>query len=159
MGYGVAGALALRSSPLLADAASDEEALEKAISELETWLTAQDDFRDVSRGKPKPHSLSDEQKQEVGLTRDSWRLNVVSDPEHPADVEHPLTGESALDFSTLLELGKEHAVRFAKVMTCLNIGCPLGTGIWEGVPLRTVLWMTKPKADFAACFLLWLPQR
>jgi DMSO/TMAO reductase YedYZ molybdopterin-dependent catalytic subunit len=38
-------------------------------------------------------------------------------------------------------------VRFAKVMTCLNIGCPLGMGIWEGVPLRTVLRLASPRAD------------
>jgi hypothetical protein len=35
-------------------------------------------------------------------------------------------------------------VRFAKVMTCLNLGCPLGMGIWEGVPLRALVWLTKP---------------
>jgi DMSO/TMAO reductase YedYZ molybdopterin-dependent catalytic subunit len=37
-------------------------------------------------------------------------------------------------------------------MTCLNIGCPLGTGIWEGVPLREVIWLTQPKADVRRVF-------
>ncbi len=37
-------------------------------------------------------------------------------------------------------------------MTCLNIGCPLGTGIWEGVPLRDVLWMTKPQQNLRRVF-------
>ena len=32
-------------------------------------------------------------------------------------------------------------------MTCLNIGCPLGTGIWEGVPLRELFWRTEPLRD------------
>jgi hypothetical protein len=37
-------------------------------------------------------------------------------------------------------------------MTCLNIGCPLGCGIWEGVPLRDVLWLTQPEADLRRVF-------
>ena len=37
-------------------------------------------------------------------------------------------------------------------MTCLNIGCPLGTGIWEGVPLRDILWLTKPKENLRRVF-------
>jgi len=47
----------------------------------------------------------------------------------------------------MLKLGEKKAVRFAKVMTCLNIGCPLGMGIWEGVPLREVLWLTQPREN------------
>jgi DMSO/TMAO reductase YedYZ molybdopterin-dependent catalytic subunit len=46
-----------------------------------------------------------------------------------------------------MTLAERHAVRFPKVMTCLNIGCPLGMGIWEGVPLREVLWLTQPRED------------
>jgi DMSO/TMAO reductase YedYZ molybdopterin-dependent catalytic subunit len=37
-------------------------------------------------------------------------------------------------------------------MTCLNIGCPLGTGIWEGVPLREIIWLTQPKANLRRVF-------
>ena len=37
-------------------------------------------------------------------------------------------------------------------MTCLNIGCPLGTGIWEGVPLREVVWRTEPKENLRRVF-------
>jgi DMSO/TMAO reductase YedYZ molybdopterin-dependent catalytic subunit len=43
-------------------------------------------------------------------------------------------------------------MRFPKVMTCLNIGCPLGMGIWEGVPLREVLWLTQPREDLRRVF-------
>jgi len=32
-------------------------------------------------------------------------------------------------------------------MTCLNIGCPLGTGIWEGVPLRELVWLAQPREN------------
>lgn len=43
-------------------------------------------------------------------------------------------------------------MRFAKLMTCLNLGCPLGMGIWEGVPLRDVLWLTRPTANLRRVF-------
>ena len=37
-------------------------------------------------------------------------------------------------------------------MTCLNIGCPLGMGVWEGVPLRDVVWLTQPKENLRRVF-------
>jgi len=118
------------------------------------YFTPTEDFRDVSRGKPLPHALPDDKKAEVGLTQESWRLEVVVDPDHPAKIGKPLTKAdgTALDFEALLKLGESHAVRFAKVMTCLNLGCPLGMGLWEGVPLREVIWLTKPREDLRRVF-------
>jgi DMSO/TMAO reductase YedYZ molybdopterin-dependent catalytic subunit len=108
----------------------------------------------VSRGKPVPHSLSDEKKAEVGMTRDTWRLEVLSDPDKPARVrnEFKKSDDTAFDFAALMELAKTKSVKFPKVMTCLNIGCPLGMGIWEGVPLREVLWLAQPTADLRRVF-------
>jgi DMSO/TMAO reductase YedYZ molybdopterin-dependent catalytic subunit len=63
-----------------------------------------------------------------------------------------MTKATALDFAGLLQLAEKHAVRFAKVMTCLNIGCPLGMGIWEGVPLRELIWQTQPREDLRRVF-------
>jgi DMSO/TMAO reductase YedYZ molybdopterin-dependent catalytic subunit len=51
-----------------------------------------------------------------------------------------------------LKLGEQHAVRFPKVMTCLNIGCPLGMGLWEGVPLREVIALAQPREDVRRVF-------
>ncbi|HMJ64301.1 MAG TPA: molybdopterin-dependent oxidoreductase [Candidatus Binatia bacterium] len=121
---------------------------------LEPYFTPQEKFRDVSRGKPLPHSLPDDKKREVGLTRETWKLEVVSDPDHPASIRNPLTKKdgTALDFPGLLKLAEKHAVRFAKAMTCLNIGCPLGTGIWEGVPLRELVWLTQPRENLRRIF-------
>ncbi|MFN8526655.1 MAG: molybdopterin-dependent oxidoreductase [Chloroflexota bacterium] len=31
-----------------------------------------------------------------------------------------------------------------KGVTCNNLGEPLGMGLWEGVPLRVLIWMTRP---------------
>ena len=127
---------------------------EKAGARGEPYFTPADDFRDVSRGKPVPHSLPEEKRREVGLTRDTWRLEVLADPDHPAKLGDELTKAdgTALDFAGLLKLGERHAVRFAKVMTCLNVGCPLGMGLWEGVPLREVVWLTKPRENLRRVF-------
>lgn len=128
--------------------------LAKVLDKLEPFFTAQADFRDVSRGKPLPHSLPDEKKRDVGLTRETWKLEVVSDPDNPATLNKSLTRAdgTALDFPGLMRLAEKHAVRFAKVMTCLNIGCPLGMGIWEGVPLRDVIWLTQPRENLRRVF-------
>lgn len=134
--------------PLRADDPLPPE-LRPALEKLEPYFTPPADFTDVSRGKPIPHTLPDAKKREVGLTRETWRLEVLSDPEHPATLGRQLTKKdgTALDFAALLKLGEKHAIRFAKVMTCLNIGCPLGMGIWEGVPLREIVWLTKPREN------------
>lgn len=150
-----AGAVVLGGSmhPLLADDQQDE-LLREAIAKLEPFMTKPDDFRDVSRGKPLPHRLPDERKAEVGLTRESWRLEIISDPDKPSKLGKQFTKEAgtALKFADLMKLAERHAVRFPKVMTCLNIGCPLGMGIWEGVPMRELIWMTEPREDLRRVF-------
>jgi DMSO/TMAO reductase YedYZ molybdopterin-dependent catalytic subunit len=128
--------------------------LARALEKLEPYFTPQAKFRDVSRGKPLPHSLPEDRKRAVGLTRETWKLEVLSDPEQPATLARQLTQKdgTALDFPGLMRLAEKHAVRFPKVMTCLNIGCPLGMGIWEGVPLREILWLTRPSANLRRVF-------
>jgi DMSO/TMAO reductase YedYZ molybdopterin-dependent catalytic subunit len=119
------------------------------LEKLESFFTTQEKFGDVSRGTPVPHSLPVAKKKEVGLTRETWKLEIISDPQNPATLGKQFTKKdnTAIDFDALVKLGEKHAVRFAKVMTCLNIGCPLGMGIWEGVPLRTLVWLTQPKEN------------
>ncbi len=128
--------------------------LAKALAKLEPYFTPPKDFRDVSRGKPLPHSLPDAKKREVGLTRETWKVEVVSDPANPATLGKQLTKEAgtALDFAALMRLADKHAVRFPKVMTCLNMGCTLGMGIWEGVPLRELIGLTRPRENLRRVF-------
>ncbi|MGL4549856.1 MAG: molybdopterin-dependent oxidoreductase [Gemmataceae bacterium] len=97
------------------------------------FLTPAEDFEDVSRGTPVPHSLKGEALVKARLTPATWRLHVSAADR--ASVEKPLT----LDFDGLLALGKAHGVRFLKALQCNNIARPLGQGLWEGVPLREVL--------------------
>lgn len=146
---GLAGSAAVISWLHARADTDDSPELKQALAKIETFFTPADDFRDVSRGKPLPHSLPDDKKREVGLTRETWKLEVVADAEHPATLgkQFQRADNSALTFEDLLRLAPKHAVRFPKIMTCLNIGCPLGTGIWEGIPLRQLVWMTQPKEN------------
>src|SRR5688500_18847650 len=79
-----------------------------ADEKIEPYFFPQDAFGDVSRGNPVPHSLSEEKRKEVGLTRDTWKLEVVSDPEQPAALGRELTRRegTALDFAGLLRLAE-----------------------------------------------------
>ena len=79
---GVAGLVGAHAA--VAVARQRDPKLQRSLDALESWLTRPDDFRDVSRGTPLPHSLPEEQRKQVGLTRDTWKLEVVSDPENPA---------------------------------------------------------------------------
>jgi DMSO/TMAO reductase YedYZ molybdopterin-dependent catalytic subunit len=149
---GIAGLSAIQLPLLaLADEATSEKHKkpDKAGAIPSPYFTPTVDFRDVSRGKPLPHSLPEEKKREVGLTRETWSLEVLSDPDHPAKLGKQFlkSDGTAIDFAALLKLGEKQAVRFPKVMTCLNLGCPLGMGLWEGVPLREVVWLTQPREN------------
>jgi DMSO/TMAO reductase YedYZ molybdopterin-dependent catalytic subunit len=134
------GAAALAGVPPLAPSARQEPP--------EPYLTPQEKFRDVSRGTPLPHKLSPEKRVEAGLTPETWKMEVVSDPANKAQIGKPLT----LDWDGLQRLAEKRAVRFLKVMTCNNIGRPLGMGLWEGVPLRDLIWLTDPQEDLRRVF-------
>jgi len=113
-----------------------------------SFLTPAGDFYDVSRGKPKPHTLTGDALRAARLTPETWRLEITADPvteegriQYAAEVAKPLTlaDGTALDLPALMMLGRKHGVKYVKAMQCLNIAEPLGQGLWEGVPLREVL--------------------
>lgn len=143
LGAGTAASLVIPKSWATAD--TDHPALAEALSRLQ-YLTADKDFRYVGRIKPKISEMSDSERQAAGLTRDTWRLEVIADPDGKARVRHPMTKAdgSALSFDQLVEIGKTQAVSFLQVMTCNNVADPLGMGLWEGVPLRDIIWKTEP---------------
>lgn len=147
---GAAGVAAMQLSPLLA-AANDsvgKAALADELAKLE-YLTEPDKFQLVERGEPLPYTHPLEKLQEVGLTHETWKLEVVSDADAKATLENPLSKElgTALDWAGLMKLAESKAVRYLKVMTCNNIDSPLGMVLWEGVPLRDVIWLAKPKEN------------
>lgn len=158
MGLGVVGSMVLNAR---AQTGATEKTAQgtrvkpdKAGARPEPYFTPGEDFRDVSRGTPIPHSLPEEKKRAVGLTRETWRLEVLPDPDHPAKIGQSFTQTTngAIDFAQLLKLGEKRTVRFAKVMSCLNLGCPLGMGLWEGVALRDIVWLAAPQENFRRVF-------
>ena len=52
-----------------------------------TFLTNPDDFTDVSRGNPLPHTLTGEALDKARLTADTWRLEIEA--EGAAKIDHP----------------------------------------------------------------------
>jgi DMSO/TMAO reductase YedYZ molybdopterin-dependent catalytic subunit len=110
------------------------------------YLTPQAEFGDVERGNPLPYTLAPEVRRQVGLERETWRLEVIADPESDSKLERPMSNAlgTALDFDGLMKLADKHAVRYLKGVTCNNVGEPLGMGVWEGVPLRVAIWMARP---------------
>jgi DMSO/TMAO reductase YedYZ molybdopterin-dependent catalytic subunit len=150
---GVAGAAGLAASSLWGAEGQGADLLREAAARLE-YLTPPERFRLFGRGQPPPHQLPPEKLRQVGLVPETWRLEVIADPESNAQVEHPLSKDAgtALDWPALMKLAEKHAVRFMAVMTCTNGADPCGMGLWEGVPLREVIWLAKPKANVRRVF-------
>ena len=152
---GAAGIAGLSISSLRADETETESnaLLAEAISKLE-YLTREENFSNAGRGDPPPHTLPLEKRRKVGLVPETWQLEVLPDPESNAEVEQPLSKASgtALDWAGLMKLAETKAVRFMFVMTCTNGKAPFGMGLWEGVPLRDVIWLAKPKANVRRVF-------
>jgi len=86
--------------------------------------------------------------------RDTWQLEVLPDPESNAKVGQPMTKAlgTALDWQAFMSLAKTRAVRFMSVMSCTNGRSPCGMGLWEGVPLRDVIWMARPTGNIRRVF-------
>jgi len=113
--------------------------VEEPPKKVRTFLTNPENFRDVSRGNPRPHSLKGDDLVNARLTPESWRLEIVSDGSTQVERPRRLEDKTAIDLPALEALGKRSGVRFLKAMQCNNIDQPLGQGLWEGVPLREVL--------------------
>ncbi len=130
-----------------------DKALEQAIAKIE-YLTRAGDFGTVGRGDPVPSDLPEEKRRAVGLERDTWSLEVLADAETSAKIDQPLSKErgTAFDWARLMQMAETRAVRYFKVMTCNNINAPLGMGLWEGVPLRDVIWLARPAENIRRVF-------
>jgi len=145
---GAAGMAGLTCAPLWAGDAQSDRLLAEAVAQLE-YLTPEAKFAGGGRGNPPPYELTPQQRREAGLDRETWQLEVIADPHSDVQIEKPLSKQdgTALDWPGLMALAERHAVRYMKVMTCLNVDRVFGMGLWEGVPLRNVIWMTRPRAN------------
>ncbi len=109
-------------------------------------ITPSGDFYNVERGNPLPYKLPIEKQREIGMVRETWQLEIIADPASNSKIERPMlrSDGTALTFDKLMEIAKTKAVSYLKVITCNNLSDPLGHGLWEGVPLRDVLWHCGP---------------
>jgi len=145
---GSAAAAAWNASPLAAADPLADPRLQKAVAEL-GYLTPVDRGNVLDKGKAGVANLSAERLREVGLVPETWSLEVVPDPASDSSVEQPLSRAlgNALDWNGLMKLAEKQAVRFLHVCVCTNGNDPFHTTLWEGVPLREVIWLTRPKAN------------
>jgi hypothetical protein len=122
--------------------------LSEAISKLE-YLTPADRFIVQRRGNPVLTELPEEKLSSFGLTRETWKLEIIADPESNSEIGNPLMIQNgnALTWEELMKLAENHSVRYLHALTCTNSPKLYGMGLWEGVPLRIVLWKTEPKQN------------
>src|ERR1044071_532675 len=66
--------------------------LSALVAKLE-YLTSEKDFGNVERGDPLPYTLPLAKQREIGMTRDTWKLDVISDASNPAKLQNPLSRE------------------------------------------------------------------
>lgn len=142
---GTTSTLALGAPPIRPRAAAIEPGLTEALDKLE-YLTRPEAFRTFVREKPPIDQFSAEQRHRLGLDREAWQLELVADPASQCELGRPFSkrDDSALTWSGLMGLAEKHAVRFLHVLACTNGAHPFGMGLWEGVPLREVIWQTQP---------------
>jgi DMSO/TMAO reductase YedYZ molybdopterin-dependent catalytic subunit len=145
---GGAAAAVRNAYPAAGAAPADDLQLREAIAKLE-YLTPVDRAYLLDKGKAGVAKLPPEKLREIGLVPETWSLEVISDPASDSIVEQPLSRSlgNALDWNGLMKLADNRAVRFLHVCVCTNGQDPYHMSLWEGVPLREVLWLAKPKAN------------
>lgn len=148
LGLGTAALAAWSVSPLGAVEHSVDPQLQEAISRLE-YLTPLDRAFILDKGKAGVAKLSEQKLREIGQVPETWSLEVVPDPASNSAVEQPrsLALGNALDWQALMMLAEKHAVRFLHVCNCTNGADPFHMSLWEGVPLREVISLVRPKEN------------
>jgi len=143
-----AAAAAAWTAPQVASSDTADPRLSEAIAKLD-YLTSLEHAFILDKGKAGVASLPTAKLREIGLAPDTWSLEVAPDPASDSTVERPLslTLGTALDWNGLMKLAEKHAVRFLHVCTCTNGADPYHMTLWEGVPLREIIWLTRPQAN------------
>ena len=150
IGLGLSGAASLTLDSLEANEQKEPPAHDPDVE----YLTPSEEFETVERGNPLPYKLPLKDRLKIGMARKTWRLDIVTDPDSNPIIGNPMSREknNALSFNDLMKIADKKSVRFLKVMTCNNLHTPLGMGLWEGVPLRDVIWKSNPKANIRRAF-------
>ncbi len=150
---GGAAVAAWNLSPLAAAGAEMDPQLQEAVAKLE-YLTPLDRAYILDKGKAGVGKLPPEKLREIGQVPETWSLEVIPDPASNSVVEQPLSQAlgNALNWQGLMSLAEKHAVRFLHVTNCTNGPDPFHMSLWEGVPLRVVIALTRPKDNVRRVF-------
>ncbi len=152
----------LWAQPRLVGAEDDaHHLLREAIAKLE-YLTREENFITYGRGDPPPHELPPGETSRSGTCTRDLAIGGSAGPgerRQGGDDRFPRLLGTALNWDGLMKLAEKHAVRFMSVMSCTNGRFPCGMGLWEGVPLRDVVWLARPTEQRPARLLLRLSQR
>jgi DMSO/TMAO reductase YedYZ molybdopterin-dependent catalytic subunit len=145
---GSAAVASLGLAAIVSPSQEDDPILQEAISRLQ-YLTPLDQAFILDKGKTGIAKLPPEKLHDAGLIPETWSLEVVPDPASNCIVDQPLAraSESALKWDGLMKLADKHAVRFMQVCTCTNGADPFHMSLWEGVPLREVVLLTRPREN------------
>jgi DMSO/TMAO reductase YedYZ molybdopterin-dependent catalytic subunit len=148
LGLGAAAIAAWSASPVVAAAAPDDPRLREALAKLE-YLTPLERAVIIDKGKTGILTLGPEKLREIGMTPETWTLEVVPDPASNSTVERPLSRAlgNALDWGGLMRMAEKQSVRFLHLCNCTNGVDPFHMCLWEGVPLREVVWATRPQSN------------
>jgi DMSO/TMAO reductase YedYZ molybdopterin-dependent catalytic subunit len=143
-----AAVAAWSASSLAGMEAETNPLLQEAIAKLE-YLTPPERAFILDKGKAGVAKLPIDKLREIGLTPDSWSLDVVPDGASNSVVERPLARAlgNALTWDGLMALAEKHAVSYMHVCNCTNGPDPFHMSLWEGVPLREVIALTRPKEN------------
>ena len=143
---GSVAAAALGAGPLGASERALEPQVQAAVAKLE-YLTPLNRAHILDKGKAGVTKLPVETLRKIGLTPDTWSLEVIPDPASKSVVARPLSRASgnALTWQLLMGLAERHAVRFLHLCNCTNGKDPFHMSFWEGVPLREVVMLAQPR--------------
>ncbi|WOO42760.1 molybdopterin-dependent oxidoreductase [Rubellicoccus peritrichatus] len=136
-----------KHSPILPVSGLSDD-LQALLKDL-PYFTPEETFGNIGRGDPNPAKFDDATNRRVGLHRDTWKLEIEADSEHPRPdclLMNPLLEKNgnAIDYAQLQKIAVNKRIAFPKLMTCLNLPEPLGMGMWVGVPLRDILMLAEP---------------
>lgn len=134
--------------PFAAEKNASDPLLKEAIAKLE-YLTPLDRAFILDKGKTGVSKLPSERLREIRLVPETWSLDVIPDTASNSVVEQPLSQKlgNALTWDGLMQLAEKHAIRFMHVTTCTNGADPFHMSLWEGVPLREIIRLTRPKEN------------
>ncbi len=151
LGAGAAFGSLLTIDPRLGSVLAGEQARSVAATPtdpaIDVYFTPPERHAPNYHEKLKPWELSAEEQKAKGYDRETWNLEIVGDPMTVIDQPRTVAGGSAITFTDLMKAAKTRVVRVPKCMTCLDIRTPFGSALWEGIPLRDLLWLTRPNGS------------